>query len=535
MKNTWLFLVISLCVLVGCKKKEVDTVQQNLRISSPNELLNADPQQIYGSNDRKIMQAVFEGLIVPDPETMKPLPGVAERWSVSPDKKVYEFFLRDDAIWSDGTPVTAGDFVYAAKRALSSKFACAAVDVFFPILNAKAFFDRKIRNFSMVGVRAISSRTLIIELEKGDPYFLTTLMHQCWFPLNDKVVASLEEYTRPLYDFSNAFKLKIISNGPFTFSERRPGVSLLLEKNPKYWDADNVLLSSVTFFVKNNQTVAIKDFLEGQVDIVELQRDDESSIGDCLRDKELMLSPAFECLSLVFNATNPVFQNKNIRLAMALAIDREKLLAKIGKNKVLAAYGFIPPYDSKYDSSPLFKQDIQLARKLFEEAGYNSTAKFPPVKILCDTLETGLYAIILEQIREDWKNVLGVDTFVDNKGVDSFFAHRKKATFDMIKVSFGGLYYNPAFIMHIFTSKDPHNYGKWSDPTYDEMFKRIEKTTNKKKLRRLIREAELYLIDKMPAIPLVFNSHSFLVRKRIGGWFPNPMNMHPLKFVYFAY
>ncbi|MDR1232939.1 MAG: peptide ABC transporter substrate-binding protein [Puniceicoccales bacterium] len=536
MKNTWLFFVIiSLCMLPGCKKKEVDIVQQNLRISSPNELLNADPQQVYSSSDRKIMQAVFEGLVVPDPETMKPLPGVAERWNISPDKKIYEFFLRDNAIWSDGTPVTAGDFVYAVKRALSSKFACAAVDVFFPVLNAKAFFNRKIRNFSMVGIRAVNSRTLIIELEKSDPYFLITLMHQCWFPLNDRVVASLEEYTRPLDDFSSVFKLKIISNGPFAFAERRPGISLFLKKNPKYWDADNVLLSSVTFFAKNNQTVAVKDFLERQVDIVELQRDDESMIGDCLRDKELMLSPAFECFGLAFNVTNPVFQNKNIRLALAMAIDREKLLARMGKNRTFAAYNFIPAYDKKYDNAPLFKQDVQLARKLFEEAGYNSTTKFPPVRILCNTLDAGSYAIALEQIKEDWKNVLGVDTSIDNRGFDSFFAHRKKTSFDMIKVSLGGLHCNPAFIMHIFMSQDSYNYGKWADPTYDEMIKRIEKTTSKKKLRRLTKEAELYLVDEMPAIPLFFNSHSFLVRKRMRGWFPNPMNMHPLKFVYFAY
>ncbi|MDR0693185.1 MAG: peptide ABC transporter substrate-binding protein [Puniceicoccales bacterium] len=535
MKNTWLFLIISLCILVGCKKKEANVVQQNLRISSPHELLNADPQQVYISSDRKIMQAAFEGLVVPDPETMKPLPGMAERWKVSPDKKVYEFFLRDNAIWSDGTPVTAGDFVYAAKRALSSKFACAAVDVFFPILNAKEFFNREIRNFSMVGIRAINSRTLIIELEKSDPYFLITLMHPCWFPLKDEVVASLEDYSRPLDDPSSVFKLKIISNGPFTFAERTPGESLLLKKNPKYWDADNVLLSSVTFFANNNQTLAMKKFSERQVDIVELQWDDENTIGDCLQDKELMLSPAFECFGLAFNVTNPVFQNKNIRLAMALAIDREKLLAKMEKNRTLAAYNFIPPYDKKYNNTPLFKQDIQLARKLFEEAGYNSTVKFPLVRILCNTLDAGSYAIVLEQIKEDWKNVLGVHAFVDNRGFDSFFAHRKKVNFDMIKVSLGGLHCNPAFVMHIFMSKDPHNYGKWADPTYDEMLKRIEKTTNKKKLRKLAREMELYLISEMPAIPLFFNSHSFLVKKSLRGWFPNPMNMHPLKFVYFAH
>ncbi|MDR2778841.1 MAG: peptide ABC transporter substrate-binding protein [Puniceicoccales bacterium] len=531
--KAWISFIISLCLLAGCKKQEEVVVQQDLKISSPYELLSADPQKVYNNSDYKVMHAIFEGLVVPDPETMKPLPGVAERWSVSPDKKIYEFFLRDNATWSDGTPITAQDFVYTVKRALSSKFACAAVDVFFPILNAREFFSRKVRNFSKVGIRAINARTLVIELEKSNPYFLTTLMHQCWFPLNDKVVALLEEYNRPL-DLSRTFKLKIISNGPFVFAERTPGVSLSLSKNSKYWDADNVLLSSVTFFSDINQAVSIKKFSEGNVDIAELQHDDESAIGDCLQEQKLILSPAFECFGLAFNVTNPAFQNKNVRLAMAMAIDREKLLAKMEKNKLLAAYGLIPPHDRKYENVPLFRQDIQLAHKLFEETGYNSTQKFPPVRILCNTLESEIYMSVIEQIKDDWKNVLGIDSIIENKNFDSFFSHRKKADFDIIKVSYGGLYCDPAFIVNAFMSQNLYNYGKWADPVYDAMLKQIGRTVNKKKRRRLVRAAESYLISEMPAIPLFFNSHSFLIRKQIRGWFANPMNMHPLKFVYFA-
>ncbi|MDR1890557.1 MAG: peptide ABC transporter substrate-binding protein [Puniceicoccales bacterium] len=535
MKIAWLSFVISLCLLVGCKEKEEIVIQQDLRISSPYELLGADPQKIYCNSDYKVMHAVFEGLVVPDPETMKPLPGVAERWNVSPDKKRYEFFLRDNAMWSDGTPVTAEDFVYAVERALSSKFACTSVEVFFPIRNAREFFNRKIRNFSKVGIRAVDARTLVIELEKSNPYFLMTIMHQCWFPLNKKVVASIEEYSRPLNYLSDHFKLKIISNGPFVFAERKPGVSLSLSKNPKYWDVDNVLLSSVTFFVDRNQSLTIKNFSEKKVDICELQYDDEATIGDCSQEKNLVLSPAFECFGFVFNVTNPIFQNKNIRLAMAMAIDREKLLAKMDKNKVFAAYCLLPPHDKKYESIPLFRQDIQLARKLFEEAGYNSVHKFPTIKILCNVLEMETYPDIIEQVKHDWKNVLGIDTIVESKTFDSFFDHRKRADFDVMKVSYGGLYCDPAFIINVFMSQNSHNYGRWADSTYDEIVRRIEKTVNKKKRRRLVKTAESYLIDEMPAIPLFFSSHSFLVNKRVRGWFANPINMHPLKFVYFTH
>ncbi|MDR1890811.1 MAG: hypothetical protein LBQ23_01325 [Puniceicoccales bacterium] len=104
-----------------------------------------------------------------------------------------------------------------------------------------------------------------------------------------------------------------------------------------------------------------------------------------------------------------------------------------------------------------------------------------------------------------------------------------------MKVSSEGLYCDPVFIINIFMSQNSHNSGRWEDLIYDEIIRRIEKIFNKKKRKRLIKTAESYLIDEMPAILLFFSSHSFLANKRVRGWFANPMNMHPLRFVYFTY
>ncbi|MDR1401822.1 MAG: peptide ABC transporter substrate-binding protein [Puniceicoccales bacterium] len=527
MKKAWLlFFVLSL--LAGCKNEKAP-VSQDLRIASPYELASADPQKTCRGSDHKILQAAFEGLIVPDPETMQPLPGVAERWTVSPDGKVYEFFLRDDAKWSDGTPVTAEDFVFSAKRALSSRLICASVDMFFNLKNAKAFFSRTIRDFSRVGIHAINSRMLRIELEQCTPYFFEILMHPCWFPLNQKVIDSFEEYDKGHYPH-DVFRTKIISNGPFLFSERIPSKCILFRKNESYWDAENVLLQKVVFLFFINQTSSIKSFTEDEVHIVEIF-DDKKIEGMCSKG-ESAFGISFECVGLMFNTENPVFKNKDVRTALSIAIDREKLLDTIEKHRILAAYRFIPPLNDKYSGS-LFCQDVELAKKLLEKAGYGPENKFPEISILFNVMEHPIFLVCMEQICEDLKTSLGITCRIDPQNMEVFLDRKKKAKFDMIKFSYGGIYCDPILAMNPFTSHSARNYGRWHDKNYDKIVASIPQADDILVRNRLIHDAESYLVEEMPIIPLFFNSNSYLIKKNVSGWFPNAANSHPVKFVYF--
>jgi oligopeptide transport system substrate-binding protein len=518
-------------LLVGCKKPE-GHVSSWLRISSLSALTYVDPQKISNDSDHKIIYAAFEGLIVPDPETMQPLPGVAERWVISPDGKTYEFFLRDNAKWSDGSPVIADDFVYAAKRALSSKLSCAFVELFFPVRNAKAFFNKEIRDFSRIGICAVNSRTLRIELEERTPCFLMMLMHPCWFPLNDSVVKSLKRYNKDLYS-QNVSKLKIVSNGPFFISERIPGSRLLLNKNMHYWDSDNVLLSTVVFYFDLNLSESIKMFHEKELDVVEMSLDNDGVIHDFSEESELVPSPLFECSGLALNTTRSVCSDKRIRIALSLAIDREKLLDRIDKNKSLAAYGFVPPVDREYTAKQLFRHDVDLARKLLGEAGYPSGKGIPVLSILCNESELGLNTVVVEQVSEDWRNTLGIDSKIDSRDLSSFIDHRKKMHFDAVKISYGGTYCDPTLVADTFTSGSIKNYGKWSDPRYDEIVRGIHQAMDSKERGKLVEIAEAYLAEEMPIIPLFFGSKSYLIDSRVRGWFPSAINIHPLKFVYF--
>jgi oligopeptide transport system substrate-binding protein len=522
------FLVL-LASLVGCGEKPQP--QRDLRISSIVELSHFDPQKVNDSNDYKIIQAVFEGLVVPDPETMKPLPGVAERWTVSPDGRIYEFFLRDNAVWSDGTPVLAEDFVFAVNRALSSKLSCSFVEMFFDVRNAKMFFDRKIRDFTKVGIVAINSRTLHIELQKSNPDFLTILMHPCWVPMNKAVAASVEKHDKSL-PLRDALRTNIISNGAFVFAERMADSHVLLKKNETYWDADNVLLESVTFLFRNHM-LSVKGFVEDDVHIAEMQTDNRSIIEHFSIDERLIISTFPECVGLAFNTSGLPFKNKNVRIALSIAIDREKLLNKIGRSPSLAAYGFIQEASGQNSRKPLFQRDVARAQKLLSEAGYGPDNEFPKIKILCNVMESEADIAAMNQIIDDWKTLLNIDCSVEFEELDVFLEKKKKAKFDIVKISCGSAYCDPIAAVCAFASSSKRNYGRWSDKGYDEIVAAASGAEDSIDRSKAIRKAELCLAEAMPAIPLFFMSDAYLVKKDVRGWFPNAMNMHPMKFVYF--
>ena len=518
--------------LVGCGRAK-STTQQRLKVMSMYELLTPDPQKVYNSSDYKIIQSVFEGLVVPDPETMEPLPGVAERWTVSPDGKLYEFYIRDNARWSDGSPVTAENFVFAVQRALSSRFACSNPELFFFVRNAREFFYRKIRDFSKVGITAINSRTLRIELAQCTPYFLNVLMHPCWSPLTQPIVESFEQFNKS-FDAKNVIKLQIVSNGPFTFRERIPGDRLLMQKNINYWDVENVLLDSVLFKCSSDQSTIIKAFSEREVDVAEVPLDSALAVGDYLKNGELIPSATFECFALAINVDKPGLSDKRVRKALAFAINREKMLQNIEKNEMFAAHSFIPSFGAYSRDDKLFLCNAQEARKLLAEAGYPNGSQLPEIKILFNESESKANATALENVAQDWRTQLGVKVSFEGKDFDSFHLYRKNREFSATKVSFRAMYCDPALMLSVFSTNGSKNYGKWSDPNFDRMLAEIFATPDPLKRLTLVKSAEKYLVDNMPAIPLFFESKSYLVSNRVAGWYANIMNLHPLKFVYFA-
>ena len=212
---------------------------QVLNVGNGTEPRDLDPQNVTGVPESQIIQNLFEGLVSKDPKTLEPTPGVAESWKVSKDGKTYTFKFRKNAKWSNGEPVTAADFIYSWKRLLNPQTASEYAYQGYYIRGGKDFNQGKLKNEKLLGLKSPDPYTLEVSLENPTPYFLSLLYHHSLYPVHQETVEKHQvRWTRPE---------NIVSNGAFKLKSWQMNRLITLEKNPQYWDANQVKLEKVNF------------------------------------------------------------------------------------------------------------------------------------------------------------------------------------------------------------------------------------------------------------------------------------------------
>ena len=218
-----------------------------------------DPALMTGVLEGRLVAAIFEGLTVADPQDLSPKPGIAERWTVSPDGRVYTFSLRE-AQWSNGEPLTAHDFVYSWRRVLEQETAASYAYQLYYVKNAAAYNEGKLKDFGQVGIRAAGPRELVVTLERRTPFFLSLTSFMTLLPVNRRCVETFgEAWTRPA---------TIVTNGPFLLDDWLLGRRLRLRKNPRYWDAANVRLDTIDALTVENSATGFNIYETGGADLL---------------------------------------------------------------------------------------------------------------------------------------------------------------------------------------------------------------------------------------------------------------------------
>jgi oligopeptide transport system substrate-binding protein len=512
-------------VCAGCgDSRRSDSDFQELIFCSDVDIVNVDPQVVSGKFERKLLSALFEGLVVPEPQTCQPLPGVAERWSLSDDGKVYNFYLRGDARWSNGDMVVADDFVFTARRALSSRIGCSFIEMFLPIKNARLFHEKKLKDFGKVGIHALDRHTLQIELEEPLNSFIYFLMQPCWYPLNDMVCESLKRCD----SFSDSF-FDIVSNGPFVITSKEMGRNVTVEKNPYYWDYDAFNLDRITFIIELNSMKHINMFKDGLVDISVCSTENAGQLSALFDKKYIKADPCFGCFYLICNAENKPLDDRNVRRALSVSIRRKTLLKMLSQSGDVAAYGLIPVMFLWDGTNSLFSEDPVLARKLLENAGYKDGKNFPKLRVVC--LEGRDYGSICTFIKNEWKNVLNIDAEVCCVGRDELIALRQQGDFDICRGGWFGDYPDPMTFLNVFSGKSQQNHSNWRDAEYDRVLEMAVYAHSDAERIALLKRAEQILINHMPIIPLYFESSVYLVHDRVEGWGSNVLDIHPWKLI----
>jgi oligopeptide transport system substrate-binding protein len=491
---------------------------QVLRINNTAEPESLDPAIVTGVPEHRIISNLFEGLTTTDPRDLSPKPGMAASWMLSKDGLVYTFKLRE-AWWTDGRPVTAQDFVFAWERVLNPKSGAKYAQHLFYLKNGEAYNKGGVTDFSQVGVKAVDAKTLQVTLKNPTVYFLDVTGFYTLYPVPKWAIdAHGKDWVKPG---------KIVSNGPFKLASWVPQKDLVLEKNPRHWDAASVKLQKVIFLPTDDINTAYKQFLAGDSDWIPTVP--PSQIDAAKTKPEYYVSPYLGTYYFRFNVTKSPVSDVRVRKALSLAVDRESLTAFVTKAGEVPSSSFVPAGLRGYEGPRGLGFDPAAAKKLLAEAGYPEGKGFPRTELLYNTSD--LHRVITQAVQQMWKEHLGVQVDLVNVEWKVYLARQGSLDYQISRAGWIGDYVDPNTFLEMWKTGGGNNQTGWSSKRFDELMDQAARLVNAKDRMRAMQDAEKILLDEAPVLPLFTYVNKGMLSRKVKGWYPNILDQHPLKYI----
>ena len=541
MKRLWITSLCGVCALAlwGCGKssapgptaaetKKSGPREQILQFGNGAEPQDLDPQIVTGVPEFHILCALLEGLVGQDSIDLHPVPAAAESWDISNDHLTYTFHLRANGKWSNGDPVTAQDFVKSYQRILTPTLLSEYSYMMFMVKGAEEFNQGKLKNFAETGFKAIDDHTLKIELKAPTPYFLSLLAHHSWYPVH---MATVEKYGK-VYERGNTWTKPehYVGNGPFVLASWQPNQMITLKKSPTYWDAAVVKLQEIHFHPIENEDSEERAFRTGTLDVTEAVPLSKIDVYKKEHPELLRIVDYLGTYMYRVNVTKPGLNNKKVRQALALSIDRQAITDRILRANQKPAYSLVPHIAGVYTNSPQFSYDPEKARKLLAEAGYPGGKGCPSIEILFNTMDA--HKLIAEAIQQMWKKELGIDAQLQNQEWKVYLDSQRQMNYQVARFAWIGDYIDPNSFTDLWLTGGGNNETGWSNAEYDGLITTASKEADPAKRMELFHKAETLLMEEMPIIPIYFYTRNHLIQPYLKGFEPNILDIHPWKNVY---
>ena len=484
-----------------------------------------DPHQASGDPENQILGDLFIGLYTEDVNG-KAVLGAAEKVETSKDGLTWTFTLRDHK-WSDGTPVTADDFVYSYRRVVDPAIASEYASIMFPIKNAEKISTGKLKT-DQLGVSAPNAKTFVITLEHPAPYLPEMMTHYTTFPLPKHVVEKAgQNWTKPGI---------MVSNGPYKLSERRPNDHITLVKNPYFYDAANVKIDQVTFYPTADEAASFKRYRAGELDTLERWPLPEFRTLQKTIPKETRKYVGLRVLYTVFNMRSGPLADKRVRMALGEAIDQ----TTVQRDVYFGAFGdvaesILPPglanvdHGAKVPWAGKSMADRRAdAKKLLAEAGYGPGK---PLKLSYNFInrpDTRRYAIALQAM---WKMV-GVNVELQAKEFAIHYDLLKTGNFEMGNAGWIFDFSDAQSVLFLFESSNVGlNYPGYKNPAYDKLMAQADNEKDVVARGKLLGQATQLLLNDVAIAPACYQYVRPLVKPYVLNWMNTARGVNRTRFM----
>ncbi len=487
--------------------------KQTLVRNNGAEVQSLDPHKIEGVPESNVSRDLFEGLLISDVEG-HPTAGVAEKWE-NKDFKVWTFHLRKNAKWSDGTPVTAHDFVYSWQRLADPKTASpyASYLQYGHIANIDDVIAGK-KPTSELGVKAIDDNTFEVTLSEPVPYFYKLLVHPSVSAVPKAAIEKFgDKWTQPA---------NIVTNGAYKLKDWVVNERIVLERNTNYWDNDKTVITQVTYLPISAEVTDVNRYRSGEIDMtynnmpIELFQKLKKEIP-----KEVHVDPYLCTYYYEINNQKAPFTDVRVRTALKLALDRDIIVNKVKNQGDLPAYSYTPPYTdgAKLTEPAWFKMTQEQrnaeAKKLLAEAGYTA-GKPLSFSLLYNTSD--LHKKLAIAVASIWKKNLGANVKLENQEWKTFLDTRHQGTFDVARAGWCADYNEPTSFLNTMLSDSSNNTAHYKSPAFDKLIGDTLKVTDEAQRAELYSKAEQQLDKDSAIVPVYYYVNARLVKPWVGGY-----------------